>query len=439
MHPTLAIALSSLFVLPGLANSTGNHSLSVAEENPQQHEDFAIGGAFFQQPWVIAPASTTARDGLGPLFKANSCLACHIGHGRGHPPLTDAEPFLSTLVKLSVPATTEAQKTVAEKLGVAPEPVYGDHLQTLGIKGLPGEGMPHFSYTEISGQFQDGEAWNLQKPTLTIGHLNYGELAHDVQLSARVAPPLPGMGLLESIPEAEILANADLDDQDDDGISGKPNVVWDIAQQTTVLGRFSWKASQPSILQQSADAFRNDIGITSYLFPEQPCSTAQTDCLSLPDGGKPEIPADLLEKVVFHIANQPVPVRRNVDDPQVAQGQKLFHQVGCAACHTPTFPSLANQPHQPYTDLLLHDMGAGLADNRPEFAASGSEWRTPPLWGIGLTAKVNGHTRFLHDGRARNLLEAILWHGGESESTKQAVLAMNKPEREALLRFLNSL
>ena len=433
MHSTLAIALSSLLVLPGLANSDDNMT------NPQQHEDFAVGGAFFQQPWVIAPASTTARDGLGPLFKANSCLACHIEHGRGHPPFTAEEPFLSTLVKLSVPANTAEQQAAAVKLGVAPEPIYGDHLQPLGINGLPGEGTPHFSYSEITGQFKDGEHYTLQQPTLTVGQLHYGAFAPDVQFSARVAPPLAGLGLLESIPAAEILANADPVDKNGDGISGRPNVVWDIAHQQTVLGRFSWKANQPSIIQQSADAFRNDIGITSDLFPEQPCSAAQTACQSRPAGGKPEIPLDLLEKVVFHVANQPVPPRRDADAPQVVQGQKLFQQAGCAACHTPSFPSLANQPHQPYSDLLLHDMGEGLADHRPDFAASGSEWRTPPLWGIGLTEQVNGHTRFLHDGRARNLMEAILWHGGESSPAQQAVLAMTPTERKALLRFLNSL
>lgn len=438
MHPTLAIALG-LLMLPGLVNSDDKRSLSGVEGNPQQHEDFAVGGAFFQQPWVIAPASTTARDGLGPLFKANSCLACHIGHGRGHPPFTAEEPFLSTLVKLSVPATTPEQLASAARLGVAPEPTYGDHLQPLGIKGLPGEGTPRFTYSEVQGQFKDGESYTLLKPTLTVENLHYGAFAPDVQFSARVAPPLPGLGLLESIPESEILANADPDDTNADGISGRPNVVWDMTRQKTVLGRFSWKANQPSILQQSADAFRNDIGITSTLFPDQPCSAAQTDCHALPGGGQPEIPADLLEKVVFHVTNQPAPPRRDADDAQVMQGQKLFQQAGCSVCHVPGFPSLANQPHQPYTDLLLHDMGEGLADHRPEFQASGSEWRTPPLWGIGLTEKVNGHTRFLHDGRARNLQEAILWHGGESESAKQAVLAMDKPERGALLRFLNSL
>lgn len=436
MRSTIAIALG-LLMLPGLANSDDNRSLS--EGNPQQHEDFAVGGAFFQQPWVIAPASTTARDGLGPLFKANSCITCHVGHGRGHPPLTDTEPFLSTIVKLGIPAHTAEQQAQAQTLGVAPDPTYGDHLQTLGIKGLPEEGTPRFTYREIKGQFKDGESYTLLKPTLTVENLHYGAFAHDVQLSARVAPPLPGMGLLESIPESEILANADPDDKNADGISGKVNQVWDIAQQKIVLGRFSWKANQPSIIQQSADAFRSDIGITTALFPEQPCSAVQTGCHALPDGGKPEIPADLLEKVVFHVANQPVPPRRDADDPQVVQGQKLFHQAGCVACHLPAFPSLAKQPHQPYSDLLLHDMGAGLADNRPDFAASGSEWRTPPLWGIGLTEKVSGHTRFLHDGRARNLLEAILWHGGEAEAAQQNVVSMPKPEREALLRFLNSL
>jgi len=371
---------------------------------------------------VSAPASTTARDGLGPLFKANSCIACHVQHGRGHPPLTATEPFLSTIVKLSVPDKTH---------GVAPEPTYGDHLQPLGNKGVLGEATPRFSYTEIHGQFADGATYTLQQPKLHLDGLNYGAMHPDVQYSVRVAPPLFGMGLLGSIPETEILANADPDDKNGDGISGKANQVWDIQQQKTVLGRFSWKANQPSIAQQTADAFRNDIGITSTLFPEQPCTAVQTDCQHLPTGGKPEIPDDLLEKVVFHVNAQSVPPRRNATDPQVLQGERLFKQSGCTNCHISTFSA--------YSDLLLHDMGAGLADNRPEFAASGQEWRTPPLWGIGITATLSGHTRFLHDGRARNLLEAILWHGGEAEPAKQHVLALNKTEREALLRFLNSL
>lgn len=398
---------------------------------PQQQEDFAVGGALFQQPWVSAPASTTARDGLGPLFNANSCIACHVQHGRGHPPLTDTDSFMSTLVKLSIPATTAEQQALVKINGVVPEPHYGDHLQPLSLNNLPAEGTPRFSYTEIKGHFNDGESYTLLQPTLHIDNLNYGALNPQVQQSVRVAPPLFGMGLLESIPETEILAHADPDDKDHDGISGKANQVWDIQQQKTVLGRFSWKANQPNIAQQIADAFRNDIGITSARFPEQPCTAAQTQCQTLPDGGKPEIPTALLDKVVFHVAAQAVPARRDVDDPQVLQGQRLFSQSGCANCHLPRLSA--------YTDLLLHDMGEGLADHRPEFEASGSEWRTPPLWGIGLTQTLSGHTRFLHDGRARNLLEAILWHGGEAEKARKNVLAMDKNAREALLRFLNSL
>lgn len=454
-------------VLPGLANggetttdprlsggattvmATGLAAFSqpLANASLLRREDFHTGGAFFQQPWVIAPSSTTARDGVGPLFKANSCISCHVQSGRGHPPLTDQENFLSTLVKLSIPAMTPEQHTLQQQRGVIPEPTYGDHLQPYGIGGLPGEGTPHLSYTEIHGQFKDGERYTLLKPNLRIDQPHYGALAPDTQFSVRTAPPLLGMGLLEAIPETAILANADPDDKDGDGISGRPNHVWDIAQQKTVLGRFSWKANQPSIHQQTADAFRNDIGITSPLFPEQPCTTQQTDCHQLPEGGKPEIPSGLLEKVTFHVAFHAVPARRGVTDAPVLQGETLFQQAGCAACHTPHFKTgnklgfdeLTNQAISPYSDLLLHDMGEGLADNRPEFLASGREWRTAPLWGIGLTQTVTGHTRFLHDGRARSLLEAILWHGGEAETTKQKVLAMTKTERDALLHFLNSL
>lgn len=402
-------------------------------------EDFAVGGALFQQPWVVAPASTPARDGLGPLFKANSCLACHVDHGRGHPPLTAQEPFMSAIVKLAIPASSAAQQTYTKTLGVTPDPVYGDHLQPFALQGLQGEGTPRLTYREIHGQFADGTAYTLLQPQLHIEELNYGALAEGIQFSVRVAPPLFGIGLLESVTDAEILANADPEDKDNDGISGKPNQVWDIDKQQTVLGRLSWKANQPSICQQTADALRNDIGITTSLFPEQPCSPAQPACLQRPHGGTPEMPDTALDKLVYHVTHLPAPAARNHTDAPVLQGQKLFQDSGCAQCHIPSFPSLAAQGLQPYTDLLLHDMGEGLADHRPEFAASGSEWRTAPLWGIGLSEQINGHTRLLHDGRARNVLEAILWHSGEAEAAKQAVLKLSQAEREALVAFIHSL
>jgi CxxC motif-containing protein (DUF1111 family) len=418
-----------------------------ANISPSRQDNFFIGNAFFKQPWVVAPSPTPARDGLGPLFNINSCQNCHVQAGKGHPPLSKDDAFLSTLVRLSIPPKTDAQRAMLRTIGVAPEPTYGDQLQIHGIDGVKGEGTPRFEYTEIKGTFKDGETYTLLQPKLLIEALNYGKLPENVQTSARVAPALIGLGLLEAIKETDILAQADPDDKNGDGISGHPNYVWDVAQQKTVPGRFGWKANQPSVAQQTATAFNNDIGITSTLRPEPSCTTKQQECRQQPDGGKPEAPQTTVDAVTFFASLLAVPARRDLEDASVLQGQKLFQQAGCAACHTPTFttgskasfPELEHQPIQPFTDLLLHDMGDGLADKRPDFEASGNEWRTAPLWGIGLVETVNGHTRFLHDGRARNLLEAILWHGGEAEKARQVVLTMSKEERNALLRFLNSL
>ncbi len=256
-----------------------------------------------------------------------------------------------------------------------------------------------------------------------------------------------GLGLLEAIPESALLAHADPDDRNGDGISGRPNRVYDQATGKTVMGRFGWKAGQPTLNQQNADAFFNDMGLSTRLFNGTSCTERQQECRALPDGGELEVSDNILAQVLFYTRNLGVPARRNVDDPQVLTGKGLFHQAGCQRCHVPAFttsaeaaePELANQLIRPYTDLLLHDMGEGLADGRPEFEATGSEWRTPPLWGIGLTETVSGHTQFLHDGRARNLLEAILWHGGEAEQAKQTVLGFDQAERQALLAFLESL
>lgn len=303
------------------------------------------------------------------------------------------------------------------------------------------------SYSSVPVRFADGTEVQLRKPQLQISLLGYGPMHPDTRFSARVAPPMIGLGLLEAIPEADILANADPDDANGDGISGRANQVWDRALQRTVLGRFGWKAGQPSLNQQNAEAFANDMGLTTTLIAHDNCTQAQTDCLATVNGGVPEVSDNILASVLFYSRNLGVPARRDVDAPEVLEGKGLFHQAGCQGCHTPSFttaadaaePELANQPIRPYSDLLLHDMGEGLADGREEFLATGREWRTPPLWGIGLTQAVNGHTQFLHDGRARNLLEAILWHGGEAEAAKQRVLQFDANERAALLAFLNSL
>ncbi|OEC33937.1 CxxC motif-containing protein, DUF1111 family [Pseudomonas cuatrocienegasensis] len=421
-------------------------SLPSANLPPMRRLDFAVGNSFFRNPWVIAPSTTIARDGLGPLFNTNACQNCHIKDGRGHPPGPDARSAASMLVRLSLPAGIE-HAAILERLGVLPEPVYGAQLQDMAIPGVAPEGRVRVEYSLQEVEFADGSRVELRQPHLQIDQLGYGPLHPDTQFSARIAPPMIGLGLLEAIPEAAILANADPDDRNGDGISGRANRVWDDALERTVLGRFGWKAGQPTLNQQNAHAFAHDMGLTSSLVTRDNCSDSQSACRQAPHGGDPEVSDSVLASVLFYSRNLAVPARADVDSPAVLQGKNLFHQAGCAACHTPTFttaadaaePELANQLIRPYSDLLLHDMGPGLADQRSEFLATGREWRTPPLWGIGLTEQVNGHTQFLHDGRARNLLEAILWHGGEAEAARQQVLTFTAEERSALLAFLNSL
>lgn len=418
-------------------------SMPSASLSPVRRLDFSVGNSFFRNPWVIAPASTTARDGLGPLLNTNACQNCHIKDGRGHP--AQADSAVSMLVRLSIPASEEHSEVLRQR-GIAPEPVYGGQLQDMSIPGTAPEGKVRLSYNTHTQRFADGFEVELRSPQLAISELGYGPLHPDTQFSIRVAPQMIGLGLLEAIPESALLANADPDDLNGDGISGRPNRVYDQLSGETVVGRFGWKAGQPNLTQQNADAFFNDMGLSTRLFSGSSCTEQQPDCRALPDGGEPEVSDNILAQVTFYTRNLGVPARRKVDDAQVLAGKSLFHQAGCHSCHTPTFttgeaaePELANQLIRPYTDLLLHDMGEGLADHRPEFEASGSEWRTPPLWGIGLTQAVSGHTQFLHDGRARNLLEAVLWHGGEAERARQIVLGFDAEQRNALLAFLESL
>ena len=441
---------------PGEALSAGAASVMRFDQNafsmpsanlsPLRRLDFSVGNSFFRNPWVIAPASTTARDGLGPLLNTNACQSCHIKDGRGHPAEAERGNAVSMLVRLSIPATDEGHAEVLRERGIVPEPNYGGQLQDMAVPGVAPEGKVRLTYRTHVERFADGFEVELRNPQLSITELGYGPMHPDTLFSLRVAPPMIGLGLLEAIPEAAVMANADPDDRDGDGISGKPNRVFDQITRETALGRFGWKAGQPNLNQQNADAFFNDMGLTSSLFSGSSCSRTQSECLSMPHGGEPEVSDHILAQVLFYARNLGVPARRNVDDPAVLAGKALFHEAGCQRCHVPTFttgdaaePELANQVIRPYTDLLLHDMGDGLADHRPEFEAGGREWRTPPLWGIGTTEAVSGHTQFLHDGRARNLLEAILWHAGEAEQAKQAVMRFDADERSALLAFLESL
>ncbi|GMQ46149.1 di-heme oxidoreductase family protein [Vibrio sp. 10N] len=423
------------------------YSMPAANLPMSKRLDFSVGNSFFRNPWVQAPASTDARDGLGPLFNTNGCQNCHIKDGRGHPPEANDQHAVSMLVRLSIPAVTEEQKKAEKISGVIPEPTYGGQLQDFALPDMEPEGQIHITYDEVAVRFEDGSIVMLRKPNLNIVELAYGEMHPEVMMSARVAPPMIGLGLLESIPESTILEFAQQQQQDATSVAGIPNYVLDVQANEMSLGRFGWKAGQPNLMQQNAAAFNGDVGLTSSLFTQENCTDRQALCTESLSGGHPEVSDKILNFVEFYTQHLAVPQRRDINEPSVLEGEALFKKVGCENCHRTNIqtakreglPALSNQTIHPYTDLLLHDMGEGLADGRPEYAASGSHWRTPPLWGIGYTQEVNGHTYFLHDGRARNLTEAILWHGGEAKASRNQVLAMSKKEREALLAFLNSL
>ncbi|AML52268.1 di-heme oxidoredictase family protein [Falsihalocynthiibacter arcticus] len=414
--------------------------------------NFKVGNGLFRKLWVSSPSSTLASDGLGPLYNARSCQSCHIKDGRGHAPENADETAISLFLRVSIPgASTDGIAGIEDYLATLPDPIYGTQLQNFSLAGHQAEYRLQIDYEEQEVALSDGETASLRVPTYTAADLGYGPLHPDAMLSPRIAPQMIGLGLLEAIPTADIVANTDPDDANGDGISGRANVVWSMEYDQPMLGRFGLKAGAPTIKHQSAAAFAGDIGISSPLFPtpQGECTAAQTACLEAPNGseGGNEIENDALDLVAFYSRNLGVPARRDVDDPEVLRGKEVFYDTGCASCHTPAFVThrLGDQPAQsfqliwPYSDLLLHDMGEGLADNRPESRATGTEWRTAPLWGIGLTERVSDHTYFLHDGRARSLLEAVLWHGGEAQAMKDQVVEMPKQDRDALIRFLESL
>lgn len=434
-----SVALSggdgTTFTVGKNAFSQVSENLSVAERDP-----FFDGNSLFNRNWTTAPASTTGTDGLGPTFNARSCSSCHLKDGRGRPPFGEDEPMTSMLIRLSVPGADEQG-------GPKPEPNYGGQLNPLGILGVAGEGDCRVVTKLVTGAYDDGTEYELSVPSYSFRDLAYGDLAEDFLFSPRTAPQMIGLGLLQAIDEADVVAQADPDDENEDGISGRPNRVWDVATAQVMLGRFGWKANQPRLEQQNSGAFLGDIGITTPLFPDQNCTASQTACAEAIPGGEPELDARRVAQVDYYSKYLAVPARRDYRDAEVRRGEALFAQVGCSGCHTTSFttgvldgePGLSSQLIHPYTDLLLHDMGDELADGRPDFEADGNEWRTPPLWGIGLIKDVNDHTRFLHDGRARNLEEAVLWHGGEASRSAAAFKALAADERAALLRFLGTL
>lgn len=392
------------------------------------------GDEAFETKFVAYPSPI--NQGLGPIYINVSCRSCHGRDGRGRPAENNQQGTTDMIFRISIPGTNVHG-------GPNPVPGFGDKLQNSAIEGVTPEGKMGIMYEELPGEFPDGEKYSLRKPTYTI-LTPYIPLPADVMISARIPRPVFGLGMLEAVDEKTILEYADEDDTNHDGISGRPNYVYNVQTQTMSLGRFGWKAGTPSILQQAAEAYNGDMGITSPLMPVQVCHD-QPQCVGA--SVNQEVSSLTLLANAHYVRTLAIPARRKIFDPQTQRGEKIFVQAKCSRCHrqemkTGKFEDVeetANQTIRPYTDLLLHDMGPGLADNRPDYRATGREFRTPPLWGIGLTQIVSGFSFFLNDGRARSIMEAILWHGGEAQQASDFFIGLSKADREALLAFLYSL
>lgn len=405
-------------------------------------KQFSSGNQVFTATWDPAPGPKPDTDGLGPLFNRASCFDCHLDNGRGRPPDRPGDMLETSLVRVSVPGLDAHG-------GPNPVPVYGDQINDRAIAGVPPEAKPEILWREEKSRYKDGTHYSLRRPVVTLTKPGYGAWPKDTLMSLRMANPIIGLGLLEAVPDETLTALADPDDVDHDGISGRVNKVWDVPSRSMKIGRFGWKANVASLRNQIAGAALGDMGLSNPVMPIDLCLPGQDACSRVARAARTpelEISPAQFEDLLIYSSFIAVPRQRGHDWPEVQRGEASFRDMGCAACHIPTLitapdarPEFADQTIHPFTDLLLHDMGEGLADHRPDFAASGREWRTTPLWGLGLTQKVSGHTYLLHDGRARNVAEAILWHGGEAEAAKDNFRRASKSTRDDLLTFLNSL
>lgn len=453
-----ALTISLFFSNSAIAS---DYSTPFRHLSTKETFDFHLGEALFQKFWVASPSSTTASDGLGPVYNARSCNSCHQNNGRGHAPqaLSSGASVPSFFVRLGQIHNSKNTDGIYPKKG---DDMYGHQFQTLSSAGIKPEGNYTLTYDEHTETLADGTEVVLRKPELHWSQLNYGPFAKDTGFSMRVSPPLVGMGLLDAASESVILSNADPDDIDRDGISGKANWIIDShieqnqkhAQDQKKLGRFGYKATVVSVNTQNQMAFNGDMGLSTPMQPNPSgdCTAKQIDCLNSPNGNSPhlenlEVDSQQVNLVNLFVSLSAPPAMRHLDKPFFLKGKKVFDNLGCASCHTPKMTTDTSSPYKvlhnrtfyPFTDMLLHDMGPGLASDFPEFSAEPSEWRTSPLWGIGLSKTVSGRIGFLHDGRANTLEEAILWHGGEAQASKLAYKQLNQHDRNLLIKFLESL
>jgi CxxC motif-containing protein (DUF1111 family) len=432
LFPSLPLAAGQLTNFIRSSSGFDNLPDSLTGEDITKHR---AGDGNFDAVFVTAPAKI--NSGLGPLFNNNSCAGCHIKDGRG---LVEKGQLLIRVSSSnnkefaeSLTALAKYHREAASGLeNTPPFPGLGNQIQDSAVYGMTPEAIVAINWQEEKGKYGDGKEYSLRSPLVKITTPEGQILDRDIQISPRLPQPVFGLGLLEAIDESTLRNLEDIDDRDRDGISGKINRVWDAKAKKVAIGRFGWKASHPSLEQQIAAAYVNDMGITNPLFPE--------------GNGTTDIDPQTLEENTFYVQTLGAPVRSFWNDSKVKQGEKLFNDAQCASCHLTEMKTgnsqikvVANQTIHPYTDLLLHDLGKGLADNRPDFLASGTEWRTQSLWGLGLTKTVLPDATYLHDGRARTLEEAILWHGGEAEVAKENFRTMSADDRDRLIKFLNSL
>jgi len=412
-------------------------SKPISTLSDDEYDLFMLGKSFFRIPWVEAPSSTTARDGLGPLFNANTCIGCHTGNGRGRLYNKNGNFARSLIPKLSLRIKDkEKYRNILEKKGLVPEPTYGDQISIAAVHGLKFEGRTGITFKKIKVKFPDGEIDEILKPIYALRDLEYGKLNKDVILTFRIAPSLNGLGLLANISNKDILKNVDEFDKNKDGISGRANYVFSPISKKNVLGRYSWKASIGSIKHQVSNAANNDMGLTTKYYQNETCTKKEIQCNKLKKASsKIDLSEKRLDAIVFYLKHRKTYSAKRTKSYK--KGLAIFNRIACNKCHIESFITKFGIKIAPFTDLLLHDMGKELADGREEFRASGQEFRTPPLWGLTLHEKINHKKpRLLHDGRARNFQEAILWHGGEALRAKKAYMNLSKKEREELLKFL---
>lgn len=507
-NSTVEPAFARVVALGGDGTNFAGNQSSTGFDSPasnlagSQLDLHLLGDGHFEEQFLRAVNEDFPDlDGIGPAFNNNSCRSCHVRDGRGNftepalnAPIGEFTRLASNdaiFLRISIGPDANSCEPNSLNSFCAPQAVPGFSTQLFhrGVLGLRTDGSNFSGQADVYVKFEtsevtyaDGSTQTLYKPVFEIRNPydSPGEkpgdntppvsrlLQDDVMTSARMPPPVFGLGLLEAIPETDILALADPDDTDGDGISGRPNYVFDPVKvmqgdpDPVSLGRFGLKASTPSVTVQGTGAYRDDMGVTNYLFPtESIVATTLHDAYlatNPEDNGQmgAEVAEDVVQAVMFYTNTLAVPARRNVNDPQVVRGASLFEQANCSGCHQPSYttaahpgifapsgnteiPEVENQTIYPFSDMLLHDMGEGLADHRPDYLATGREWKTRPLWGIGLTPTVNLLAGYLHDGRARSLQEAILWHGGEAEAAKEQFRTMSKADRDALIAFLRSL